>query len=109
MAPGLGLTSAPGAECRSLLGSSLRHQTVATAAPDASCDPLQWVLRNCACTTPAVLRRRTLCPLQYVALPPEMSKTAPVLNEHSSEHSQATSAATSSRRQVRAMGIFDTM
>src|SRR5262245_18894894 len=45
---------------------------------------------------------------QYVARPPERSYTAPVLKEHSSEASQATSAATSSGRPTRPMGIFET-
>jgi hypothetical protein len=46
---------------------------------------------------------------QYVARPPDKSNTAPVLNEHSSEQSQATSAATSSFRPNRFMGIFESM
>src|SRR5438094_10287378 len=46
---------------------------------------------------------------QYVARPPEMSNTAPVENEHSSEASQQTSAAISSTLTKRPMGIFDTM
>jgi len=44
--------------------------------------------------------------VQYVARPPDRSKTAPVENEHSSEASQATSAATSSGRPARPSGIF---
>ena len=46
---------------------------------------------------------------QYVARPPERSNTAPVLNEHSSEHNQATSAAASSRLPKRPRGIFESM
>jgi len=46
---------------------------------------------------------------QYVARPPEMSNTAPVENEHSSDASQHTSAATSSTCPSRPIGIFDTM
>lgn len=42
------------------------------------------------------VRCRSLVAAQYVARPPEISKTAPVLNEQSSEASHATSAATSS-------------
>ena len=46
---------------------------------------------------------------QYVARPPERSWTAPVVNEHSSDASQATSAATSSGVPTRPMGILATM
>src|ERR1700733_776914 len=46
---------------------------------------------------------------QYVARPPEMSNTAPVENEQSSEASQAASAASSSTRTKRFFGIFDSM
>src|SRR5439155_11164729 len=45
---------------------------------------------------------------QYVARPPERSYTAPVENEHSSEDSHATSAATSSGLPTRPIGIFAT-
>ena len=46
---------------------------------------------------------------QYTARPPEMSKTAPVVNEHSSDDSQAISAAISSGSTKRPIGIFDNM
>ena len=46
---------------------------------------------------------------QYVARPPDRSKTAPVLNEHSSDASHAASAAASSVRPNRPMGIFESM
>jgi len=46
---------------------------------------------------------------QYVARPPEMSNTAPVVNEHSSDESHATSAATSSTVPGRPSGIFESM
>src|SRR5919198_5984591 len=49
------------------------------------------------------------CLRQYVALPPEMSNTAPVENEHSSLASQQTSAAISSTSTNRPIGIFDSM
>src|SRR5262249_19249328 len=48
-------------------------------------------------------------PPQYVARPPERSNTAPVLNEHSSLASQATSAAISCGSPKRPIGIFDSM
>lgn len=44
---------------------------------------------------------------QYVARPPEMSKTAPVENEHSSLANHATIAANSSGLPSRPIGIFD--
>ena len=47
--------------------------------------------------------------VQYTALPPEISNTAPVENEHSSEASHATSAAISSTSTKRFIGIFDSM
>ena len=43
---------------------------------------------------------------QYVARPPERSKTAPVLNEQSSEHSQVTRRATSSTVPSRFNGVL---
>src|SRR4029079_19744791 len=46
---------------------------------------------------------------QYVARPPEMSNTAPVVNELSPEAHQAASAATSSTFTKRARGIFESM
>ena len=46
---------------------------------------------------------------QYVARPPEISNTAPVENEQSSEASQAASAASSSTRTKRFFEIFDSM
>ena len=46
---------------------------------------------------------------QYVARPPEMSNTAPVVNELSAEASQATIAAISSTLTKRLRGIFDSM
>ena len=46
---------------------------------------------------------------QYTALPPEISNTAPVENEHSSEASHATSAAISSTSTKRFIGIFASM
>jgi hypothetical protein len=46
---------------------------------------------------------------QYVALPPLKSKTAAVVNEFSSETSQATIAATSSTSRNRARGILASM
>jgi hypothetical protein len=46
---------------------------------------------------------------QYVARPPDRSNTAPVLNEHSGELSQATIAAISSAVPNRPMGIFESM
>jgi hypothetical protein len=53
------------------------------------------------------------CPVaqndQYVALPPDKSNTAPVVNEQSSELSQATIAAASSVLPKRFIGIFDSM
>src|SRR5271170_4512276 len=45
--------------------------------------------------------------IQYVARPPEMSNTAPVLNEHSRLASQQTSAATSSTSPKRSIGILE--
>ena len=55
--------------------------------------------------------KKTLCGAhQYVARPPLMSNTtAPVLNEHSSDASHATSAATSATSPVRPIGIFEIM
>ncbi len=47
--------------------------------------------------------------VQYVARPPEMSNTPAVLNEQSSEQSQATKAAISSTRTNRPIGIFERM
>ncbi len=44
---------------------------------------------------------------QYVPRPPEMSNTAPVLKEQSSDDSQHTMAAISSTPTKRAMGILD--
>ena len=46
---------------------------------------------------------------QYVARPPEMSNTAPVVKEHSAEAQNATSAAISSTSTKRPRGIFDSM
>ena len=46
---------------------------------------------------------------QYVARRPDRSKTAPVLNEHSSEASQASIAAALPTSRNRAIGIFDSM
>ena len=46
---------------------------------------------------------------QYVARPPEMSNTAPVVNEHSRLASQQTSAATSETSPNRSIGIFERM
>ena len=46
---------------------------------------------------------------QYVALPPDASNTAPVAKLHSSEHSQAISAATSSTLPTRPIGMRETM
>src|SRR5262249_20677249 len=46
---------------------------------------------------------------QYVARPPERSKTAPVLKEHSREHSQATRAAASSFCPKRPIGIRESI
>lgn len=46
---------------------------------------------------------------QYTALPPEISNTAPVENEQSSDASHATSAAISSTSTKRFIGIFDSM
>ena len=46
---------------------------------------------------------------QYVARPPEMSNTAPVVNEHSFDAQNATSAAISSTSTKRPRGIFDSM
>ena len=46
---------------------------------------------------------------QYTARPPEMSKTPPVVNEHSSDDSQAIIAAISSGSTNRPIGIFDNM
>jgi len=54
--------------------------------------------------------RRPVAPQnQYTARPPEMSNTAPVENEQSSDDSQATSAAISSTSTNRFIGIFDSM
>ena len=49
------------------------------------------------------------CGHQYVARPPETSKTAPVVKEHSSLASQQMSAAISSTVPKRPIGIFDSM
>src|SRR5205814_6169716 len=46
---------------------------------------------------------------QYVARPPDKSNTPPVVNEQSSVHSHATSAAASSTLPNRPIGIFDSM
>src|SRR4051794_4102646 len=46
---------------------------------------------------------------QYVARPPLRSNTPPVVNEQSSEHSHATSAAASAVFPNRPIGIFDRM
>src|SRR5262249_4419181 len=46
---------------------------------------------------------------QYVARPPEMSNTAPVVNEHSAEAQNAASAAISSTSTKRPRGIFASM
>ena len=46
---------------------------------------------------------------QYVARPPEMSNTAPVVNEHSAEAQNAASAANSSTSTKRARGILESM
>src|SRR5262249_25237583 len=46
---------------------------------------------------------------QYVARPPEMSNTAPVVNEQSAEAQKAASAAISSTSTNRPRGIFDSM
>ena len=46
---------------------------------------------------------------QYVARPPEMSNTAPVVKELSADAHQAASAAISSTLTKRARGIFDSM
>ena len=46
---------------------------------------------------------------QYVARPPEMSNTAPVLKAQSSEASQTTSDAASATCRKRPIGIFDSM
>src|SRR6476661_5363678 len=51
----------------------------------------------------------TLLQTQYVARPPERSKTPPVVKEHSAVHNQATIAAISSVRPKRPMGIFESM
>ena len=48
-------------------------------------------------------------PVRYVARPPEMSKQAPVANEHSSLARNAISAATSSGLPSRPSGIRETM
>jgi|SRR5436190_2305999 len=50
-----------------------------------------------------------LFPHQYVARPPDRSKTAAVLNEQSSEQSHATRAAASSFRPNRSIGMRDRM
>jgi hypothetical protein len=46
---------------------------------------------------------------QYVARPPEISNTAPVVNEQSCEAQNAASAAISSTVTKRPRGIFDSM
>ena len=46
---------------------------------------------------------------QYVARPPEMSRTVPVVNEQSSDAANATRAAISSTLTKRPRGIFDSM
>ena len=46
---------------------------------------------------------------QYVARPPEISNTPPVVKEQSSEANQATMAATSCTCKKRPMGILDSM
>ena len=46
---------------------------------------------------------------QYTARPPEMSKTAPVVNAQSSHGSQAIMAAASSTSRKRFIGIFESM
>ena len=48
------------------------------------------------CARPPHIQTSTTPPHQYVARPPERSKTAPVVKEQSSLHSQATRAAASS-------------
>ena len=52
---------------------------------------------------------RLLGRAQYVARPPEMSNTAPVVKELSADAHQAASAAISSTLTKRARGIFDSM
>ncbi len=58
-------------------------------------------------TFPASRRRGTRD--QYVARPPDRSKTAPVLNEHSRLASQHTKDAASSTVPNRSIGIFERM
>ncbi len=58
---------------------------------------------------PRATTRQTSKQLQYTARPPEISNTAPVENEQSSDASQATSAAISSTVTKRFIGIFDSM
>ena len=64
-----------------------------------------------ASQTPQTLSRPAIegALYQYTARPPEMSKTPPVVNEHSSDDSQAISAAISSGSTKRPIGIFDNM
>jgi hypothetical protein len=54
----------------------------------------------------ALLASSGMCS-QYVARPPEISNTAPVVNEHSRLASQQTSAATSSTSPKRSIGILE--
>ena len=49
------------------------------------------------------------CRPQYVARPPDKSNTAPVLNEHSCDASQAIIAAASPTSRKRAIGILLSM
>ena len=60
-------------------------------------------------STRARARRRRPPTHQYVARPPDRSNTEAVLNEHSSDASQATIAAASPTSRKRPIGIFDSM
>src|SRR5438093_2959563 len=73
------------------------------AAGNDRVDQLRWDVMGMNVDWHAALQ------VQYVDRPPERSKTAPVLNEHSSDASQATSAATSCGSPSLPSGILDSM
>src|SRR5271166_1068592 len=68
--------------------------------------PTLWTTRGRRSTPD---RQTSVCLFQYVARPPEISKTAPVVNEHSAELQNAASDAISSTSTKRPFGILESM
>src|SRR5713101_468765 len=82
----------------------------ARSSRDVEDSQVDWFLQNLIERPSSVSIISACCRLlQYVARPPEISSTAPVVNEHSAELQNATSEAISSTLTKRPFGIFESI